>query len=317
MYYESYFDVILEKLVEYSKDYFINIDESFFVGLVDIVSNISNRIQNVEIDNSIEDNSSHVPHNLDLKIFDIVEEFYKTLNPTLGDMARNESRHAHVYITKDNLEDEDVQFLTEKGQEGQSIYDANYQNIALEKSWDAVIVATHEIAHRFTSRDDTSIMPENQLKGNRTYTLSNSELGVWNAHRESYVTSIFEETLAIYAEWLCTDFIKEKYNIDCSNLLKARYSDIGEYGNLEKNLIQSIGEYVGLLKTEEFSETTRLKYKNTIIKLFEAVQQTGIMRSKLNLESLDFDQRKKITRCCPFLCYRISSCRIYICQLFA
>lgn len=271
-------DEDVKKLVEYSKKYYQNVDESFFGGLAEILSNIGERMKNVtiETDNYIQDKDSNVPKNLDLKIFEIVGEFYKSLSSDLGDMAENQLRHAPIYMTEDNLDEEDLKFLKARKIEPKSLFWGDYMNVPLEKSWDAVAIAAHEIAHRFTFNDYTSIMPENLYYDmmDDKYIYQAEHQGYWRPHIQSSINKyILQETIAIYAELLCTDFIKGKHGIDISTSLlkRTRYNSISAYAKkpeiTEIELLKSLKNYVGLLKTEELNENSMPKYKIALTNL--------------------------------------------------
>lgn len=277
-------DETLKELVEYSKEYFKNIDASFYGGLANILSNIGEKMQNIQVDTSVKEEPTHMPPNLDLKILDIAVDFYKSLSPTLGDMASNSARKVHTYMTDKNLSGEDVKFLLENRQKIKALYEADHQNIPLKKSWNAVIVAVHEIAHRFTSNDITSIMPENRKiidEFGEYYPIQSDEQRKWNAHEMSKITSyILSETIAIYAELLCTDYIKENYDIDCKGILPSRYSSLSTYAKkpeiTEINILKSLKEYVDLLKTEDLNDDNISKYKNALNNLIEITNNINV-----------------------------------------
>lgn len=277
-------DKTLKELVNYSKEYFKNIDSSFFGGLADLLSNIGEKLQNIQVNTSVKEDTTHMPPNLDLKILDIAVDFYKSLSPDLGDMASNSARKSHIYMTDKNLSDEDIHFLQENGQSVKTLDMADHQHIPLEKSWNAVIIAVHEIAHRFTSNDITSIMPENRKiidEFGEYYPIQSDEQRKWDAHEMSKINSyILSETIAIYAELLCTDYIKENYDIDCNGILPLRYSSLSTYAQkpetTEINILKSLKEYVDLLKTEELDDGNISKYKNALNNLIETTNDTNI-----------------------------------------
>ena len=126
-------DKTLKELVNYSKEYFKNIDSSFFGGLADLLSNIGEKLQNIQVNTSVKEDTTHMPPNLDLKILDIAVDFYKSLSPDLGDMASNSARKSHIYMTDKNLSDEDIHFLKENGKSVKTLDMADHQHIPLEK----------------------------------------------------------------------------------------------------------------------------------------------------------------------------------------
>lgn len=276
-------DEQMKEIVEFSQVYFSNIDESFYGGLAKLLLNICERMEDVYVDDSVKDDTSHLPPNVDLKIFDIVEEFYRGISPTLGDMARNALRNLNVYMTEGSLDDEDRNFILERKGEIKSKDDADSENVPLEKSWDAIVTTAHEVAHRFILIDNTTDYSdqkncnENRISGTFDYLIG--------------------ETIAIYAELLCIDFIKEKYGIDCLEALIMRYNGLKKLNNSvskakEMDYLRNIKKYVKLLKIRGLNETNMLEYRKALYSLIDT-EYSDILFNSLNIEKA-FDLNKAL-----------------------
>lgn len=235
----------LRGIFEYLKGHLKNIDKGFFGGLRDILFNISNRILHSEIETP-----ATLPCDIDFQtLTDKVEEFYRTLNPNLGAMARNLLRNACVYVPIENLSAEDINFQKSR-KKNSCLLEAMADHIPLSNSYEGVIVIAHEIAHSF------------KMTSNYEY------------QTHSILHYLFNETLAIYAELLCRDFIKEQYNIEENSLLAIRYNYMYDYMCIyreyiiqEITILELFERYISLLRDEELTDDNILKFRTFFLQM--------------------------------------------------
>lgn len=284
----------LKRIVEFSNKIYQNIDESFFKTMADLLSDVCERLKNIEIDNSIENHNSNQFSESEVEPFDIVEEFYRNLKPVLGDMARTQLRQSNVYVTENSMDDKDLQFAKER-KKNTHLYAASYDELPVEKSWISVITNAHEIAHRFIVNDWRSLIPENMTMhyfGEDVPSVLSTRNWVKTQMPGNITEYLLEETSAEFAELLCKDYIEEKYGIKEESLIQYRLKCITEYSkNLEISeieLFKLLGEYIHLLHTEKLDDTNIKKYKKVLIDIVDKYEETIS-----NMYGLDRNRMKK------------------------
>lgn len=201
----------VKEFVEYTEDFFRGIDVGLIEGIIAMLEHAYETVKNDE------------PFSLDIsthkQIFakedpiDIIEKFYNTLSPTLGEMAHNLLRRA-TFKYDPNLLDS-----------------SNRVEFVLTRSYESIITAVHEVAHQFTFS-----------RGYADMTTSITRLFC------SEMETIYAELLC--TDFLQT---KHNYNSDLTEFrlysLQNIYSEYLDYNLSKVEILKSLVIYLRFIRT--------------------------------------------------------------------
>lgn len=292
-------DEELRKIVEDSKEYFKNVDPSFFGGLAKLYKAIVERMQNVNIDPSKMEDVGEMPPTI--SPFQVFQEYFESLDPTLASIAVNQLMKANFYTPLETVMEKVnnnpsgkqklrllLQFMQENFKIPQS-FDidkvrldiminkrsyAVHSHLPVEKNWYIVLLYIHEATHRMVTNDDMSVIPENKPIYDEDYGFLQYPLYVFTPHSVSGLTRyLVDETASIYDEVMGNDFIKDKYHAQTSSLMATRFKQLKDFTDSDKDteipLFELLEEYLYLIKTEELTTSNKEKYKSIISKMIQ------------------------------------------------
>ena len=292
-------DEELRKIVEDSKEYFKNVDPSFFGGLAKLYKAIVERMQNVNIDPSKMEDLGEMPPTI--SPFQVFQEYFESLDPTLATMAMNQLMKTNFYTPLETvMEKVDnnpngkqklrllLQFMQENFKIPQSfdidkqrldlminkISYAMHDRLPLASNWYIVILYIHEVTHRMTQSDYKTVIPENKPVIDKSDGFSAYPLNEYTPHSLSGLTKfLLNETTPIYDEMMGTDFIKDKYHAIFKAFIAGRFSELKDLTDFDKSIeiqiFELLEKYIYLLQTEELNSSTSEKYKSIISEIIQ------------------------------------------------